>query len=308
MRPLILLSLVAVSLTGIASPADTATALKVFASVPPVATFVDAVGGARIETEVMVGPGQSPATYDPTPKQVAALADTDLYVRVGVPFEDAWMKRIRAANPALTVLDLRDGLQLRKQDAHDHGAHGHGDDAAMDPHVWTSPLKVRQMLAAIRDQLIALDADGAALYRRNQADYDAELLALHQWIADQLDGLGNRSFLVYHPAWGYFADTYGLEQIPIERAGKEPGPRRLSALIEQAKATGTRAIFVQPEFDRRAAEQVARSIDGRVAVATPLAADYIANLERFVSILVDANTEPHTTATAAESVEASSQP
>jgi zinc transport system substrate-binding protein len=108
-------------------------------------------------------------------------------------------------------------------------------------------------------------------------------------LADELARLGNRTFLVFHPAWGYFADAYGLEQIPIERAGKEPGPRRLTALIEQAKAAGTRAIFVQPEFDRRTAQQVARSIGGRVEVATPLAADYVANLKRFAAILVDAN-------------------
>jgi zinc transport system substrate-binding protein len=271
--------------------------LHVFASVLPVKTFVDQVGGARVATRVMVLPGESPATYDPSPKQVAALAEADLYVRVGVPFENAWMKRLRAANPDMAVLDLREGLALHTQTAHVHtqaevqGQHGHQHDSgdAMDPHVWTSPLNVRKMLQAIRAQLIRLDPAGRNHYTRNQARYDAKLQALHAWLEETLSDLGNRSFLVYHPAWGYFADSYGLEQIPIEQAGKEPGPRRLSALIEQAKAAGTRAIFVQPEFDQRAAEQIAESIAGRVEVATPLAADYIANLKRFARILVDAN-------------------
>lgn len=273
--------------------------LKVFTSVLPVQAFVEAVGGERVDTEVMVLPGQSPATYDPSPKQVAALAEADLYVRVGVPFEAAWMRRIEAANPRMAILDLREGLPLRTQEAHDHEDdpdHGHGHDhdgadkaAEMDPHIWTSPLLVRQMAVAIRDALSALDPEGAATYARNQERLDAELLALHERLQQRLSGLEHRSFMVYHPAWGYFADTYALEQIPIERAGKEPGPRRLSALIEQAKATGTHTIIVQPEFDQRTARQLAKNINGRVAPATPLAADYVDNLERFAQLLVDAN-------------------
>jgi zinc transport system substrate-binding protein len=280
---------------------EDAARLKVFASVLPVQTFVEAVGGERVDTEVMVLPGQSPATYDPSPKQVAALAEADLYVRVGVPFEAAWMRRIEAANPRMTILDLRDGLPLRKQEAHDHGDNpdlhdGHDHDHAsahqadeMDPHIWTSPLLVRQMAVAIRDALSALDPEGATTYARNQERFDAELLALHERLTQRLSGLEYRSFMVYHPAWGYFADTYALEQIPIERAGKEPGPRRLSALIEQAKLTDTHTIIVQPEFDQRTARQLARNINGRVAPATPLAADYADNLERFAQLLVDAN-------------------
>lgn len=304
-RPLLLCSLLAL----LAAPAvaiEDSPPLKVFASVLPVQTFVEAVGGERVETKVMVLPGQSPATYDPSPKQVAALADSDLYVRVGVPFEAAWMKRIQAANPRMPILDLRDGLPLREQEAHDHDAehddhghdHGHaheqdqgpGEDTdAMDPHIWTSPLLVRQMAIAIRDALTALDPEGAATYSDNQERFDAELVALHQRLKGRLAGLEHRSFMVYHPAWGYFADTYGLEQVPIERAGKEPGPRRLAALIAQAKATGAHTIVVQPEFDQRTARQLARTINGQVAPATPLAADYADNLERFAQILIDAD-------------------
>ena len=343
-RSLALLFLLSLILTSPAWCADAPSGLKVFASVLPIQTFVEAVGGERVEAEVMVLPGQSPATYDPSPKQVAALAEADLYVRVGVPFEMAWMKRIQAANPEMPILDLRDGLPLRTQEAHthpdEHGHHGHehheheqhayghgrgeqhsrqaaqgqepDQDAMlnapstvdapstsptatalktkeMDPHIWTSPLLVRKMAVAIRDTLSALDPAGAAVYARNQQRFDTELAALHQDLQNRLAGLGNRAFLVYHPAWGYFADTYELQQIPIERAGKEPGPRRLVALIAQAKAAGTRAIFVQPEFDQRTAQQIARGIGGRVEAATPLAADYADNLQRFAAILADAN-------------------
>lgn len=278
------------SLGVLASPGP---ALTAFASVLPIQTFVERVGGDRVAARVMVQPGQSPATYDPTPAQVSALASAELYVRVGVPFEQAWMPRIRAANRDMAVLDLREGLPLRgiethhhhDGDPHDAASSADADHDAMDPHIWTNPQLARKMLVAIRDTLSEIDPAGAATYAANQAEFDEELAALDAELQRIVAGLENRRFMVYHPAWGYFAEAYDLEQIPIEREGKSPGPRRLTALINQARATDTRVIFVQPQFDRRAAEQVARAIDGRVAAVDPLAADYVGSLRRFAKLL-----------------------
>jgi len=292
--------------TPAATPVTPAPALSVVVSVLPLATFVEAVGGERVVVHTMVLPGQSPATYDPSPKQIAALADADLYLRVGVPFEAAWMKRIRAANSNMPVLDLRDGLPLRPQEDHVHDPHEHehgkgsdqpdahaGQEApeGMDAHVWTSPRLVQRMAVAIRDALTELDPDGADLYAANQAAFKTELAALDAELSAALSGLESRNFLVYHPAWGYFADAYGLTQIPIEREGKAPTARRLTALIQQARAAGTRVIFVQPQFDRRAAARVAHEIGGRVEAVDPLAPDYAANL-RYVAGLIAAAQAP----------------
>ncbi len=272
--------------------ASDASPIDIFVSVLPLKTFVEQVGGDRVRVHTMVLPGQSPATYDPTPKQVAALGSAALYVRVGVAFEDAWMARIRAANPDMPVLDVREGLRLRPQQYHEHGhADGQTSDA-MDPHVWTSPRLVRAMLPAIRDQLTTLDPSGAAFYTANQRRFDAKLAALDAELTAMLAGLRQRRFLVYHPAWGYFADAYGLEQVPIEREGKEPGARRLSSLIEQARASGIRVIFVQPQFDRRAATRVAREIGGRVESMDPLSADYVGGLRRAARLIAEANSRP----------------
>ena len=288
-----------------ATPAGPAPALSVVVSVLPLATFVEAVGGERVAVQTMVLPGQSPATYDPSPKQIAALADADLYVRVGVPFEAAWMKRIRAANSNMPVLDLRDGLPLRPQEDHVHDVHEHehaegtGSDHpdaqagqaapdGMDAHVWTSPRLVQRMAVAIRDALTELDPGGAALYAANQAAFNTELTALDAELSAALSGLESRNFLVYHPAWGYFADAYGLTQIPVEREGKAPTARRLTALIEQARAADTRVIFVQRQFDRRAAARVAHEIGGRVEAVDPLAPDYVANLRHVAGAIASA--------------------
>jgi len=267
--------------------------LHVFVSVLPMQTFVERVGGDHVRVTTMVKPGQSPATYDPTPKQIAELGETALYVRVGVPFETGWMERIRAANPRMRVLDARDGLSMRTMERHTHeaGPGGDGPDdepggadhdlsSEMDPHVWTSPPLVKRMARSIHDALVSLDPANAGDYDRNLAVFESELDLLDAHIRTLLEGIPGRRFMVFHPAWGYFAQTYGLEQVPIEHAGKEPGPRALAALIDQARRSGVRVIFVQPQFPKKSAEQVARAIGGRVVAADPLAADYGANLTR----------------------------
>ncbi len=85
-------------------------------------------------------------------------------------------------------------------------------------------------------------------------------------------------FMVFHPAWGYFASAYGLKQVPIEIEGKNPKPAQLKELIEHARESGVRVVFAQPQFSTKSAELVAREIGGQVAFADPLAEDWIANL------------------------------
>ncbi|WP_328985357.1 metal ABC transporter solute-binding protein, Zn/Mn family [Thiorhodovibrio winogradskyi] len=294
------------------SLADPASRLRVFASVLPLQYLVQQVGGEQVQVEVMVLPGQSPATYEPRPRQVAALAQADLYVRVGVPFEDAWMRRIRAANPDMEILDARDGLTLRPMEAHRHGDdetrhhhhHPRAEEAGehggeFDAHVWTSPRLVRQMAERIRDRLSALDPDHAETYRANQQAFDQELAALDAELAEQLRDLEQRAFLVYHPAWGYFADAYDLRQIPVEFEGKEPSARQLARLIEQAETLGIRTVVVQPQFDQRAAERLARAINGRVASVDPLSVEYAANLRALAAVIAE-GTQANPSANAGE--------
>ena len=107
--------------------------LRVFTGILPIQTFVEQVGGDRVEVRHLVEPGHSPATFSPTPRQVAALARADLYVAVGVPFERNWLARIRAANPRMPVLDLSEGMTLRKLPGDPQHA------SELDPHIWTSP-------------------------------------------------------------------------------------------------------------------------------------------------------------------------
>jgi len=298
---------------SLATNAGFAEPLRVFASVLPIKTFVEKIGGQHVDARVMVRPGYNPHTYDPTPKQISALAGAALYVRTGVPFEKAWMERIQSANRTMQILDARDGIALRKLEDHAHDEHGqqakpraghgrhtgdtarddhdkhaehHSQDADRhghhenDPHVWTSPILVRQMIGGIRDKLTELAPAHAETFSRNHDAFAAELKDLDGELHALLDPLPNRRFMVFHPAWGYFADSYRLTQVSIEHEGKEPSARGLAALIDQAKRQKVRVVFVQPQFDRQSAAQVARAIGGSVVAVDPLAADYVDNLRR----------------------------
>ncbi|AGA88919.1 ABC-type metal ion transport system, periplasmic component/surface adhesin [Thioflavicoccus mobilis 8321] len=293
------LAAVLIALTCLATPVSADDEhLSVFVSVPPQKTFVERIGGNHVEVTALLQPESNPHTYEPTPRFVEALAAADLFMPIGMPFEAALMNRLRAANPTMAIVDARKGLSLRPLDKHvheaamdarghqdheDHAAddeHHDTDENALDPHVWTSPPLVATMATTIRDELTRLDPDHAADYAANLDVFVAELHALDAAIRADLAPLAGSAFMVYHPAWGYFAETYGLIQIPIEHEGKSPGPRTLSALIDRARAAGIQVILVEPQFSPRAAEQVARAIGGRVATVDPLTPDYIANLRQ----------------------------
>jgi len=283
--------------------------LRVFTGVLPIRTFVEKIGREHVDARAMVRPGYNPHTYDPTPQQIATLSGAVLYVSTGVPFEDAWMARIRSANPDMQILDARNGIDLREMQAHEHDDGGNGDTHGVlrreqghnrnteghgyaanhtedvhhyesDPHVWTDPRLVIYMVGNIRAKLTELAPAHAADFVHNHAAYVAELDALDRELRTLLEPLPNRKFMVFHPAWGYFARAYRLTQVPIEKAGKEPGPRALTELIEQARREQVKVIFVQPQFPRKSAAQVARAIGGRVVAIDPLAADYAANLRK----------------------------
>lgn len=262
-----------------------AETVRAFVSILPLKHFVERVGGEQVDVRVMVGPGQSPATYEPSPRQMAELAEADIYFRIGVPFEDVWMEAIAAANRKLRITDVRKGVSLRtlegETEAHQHshpGDEGYGGAAHGDPHIWTDPRRVKIIAKNVRDTLIALDPAHRARYETNYAEFATELDRLDEDIRQLLADKKMRRFMVFHPAWGYFAEAYGLQQIPIEVAGKEPGAKALAHLIDEAKSQDIRAIFVQAQFSRRNAEAIARAIGGQVISVDPLAENYSENL------------------------------
>lgn len=289
MRKALLFPLLAILLAAWPSQA---APLQVFVSVLPQKYIVERIGGDDVEVSVMVGPGRSPATYEPTPKQMATLATAAVYFRIGVAFETVWMERIRANNPDLRIIDLREGLALRSIESHGHHGHDHHDEedaeGLKDPHVWTSPQLVQVMAGRVLSVLATLNPTGEATYRSNYKALMADLESLDRDIRTKLSPLTNRRFLIFHPSMGYFADTYDLLQVPIEMEGKEPGARTLARLIDEAREQNIRVIFVQQQFSRRLAENIASSIGATVIAIDPLAEDYPTNMRHIAEVFAAA--------------------
>jgi zinc transport system substrate-binding protein len=238
--------------------------LSVFTSILPQEYFVERIGGDRVEVQALVTPGSSPATYEPTPRQMAALSEAKVFFRIGVPFENAFIPKIEGATEGLRIVDTRKGITIRGK----------------DPHIWLSPRLVKVQAGTIAEALIEIDPAGKTSYEENLAAFHQDLDALDAHLAEALAPIKGKTFMVFHPAWGYFADDYGLEQEAIELEGKDPSAQQVARMIEMANDEGVRIIFVQPQFSMESPRRVAEAIGGAVLPIDPLARDYIANLER----------------------------
>lgn len=295
----LLAAVVAATATAAAAPGPTPPAprtdqrLCVFAGILPHAWFLERLGGDRVAIEVLVGPGQTPETFEPTPRQMAKLGEAAALLRAGVPFERSLLPRVRRAFPRLEIVDTLDGLPLRpwEEPATPQSDAGHAHGGA-DPHVWLDPLRARGIARNIAAALARLDPPHAPVYASRLATLDAELVALDEELAATLAPWRGRAFYVFHPAFGYLAERYGLRQVAIQAGGREPTPRELARVIDAARRDGTRVLFAQPQYAPRSARQAAASLDAQLVELDDLARDYDDNLRRVAAALARAFAGP----------------
>jgi zinc transport system substrate-binding protein len=270
-------------------PSDANQKIRVFVSILPQVYLVERIGGRRVDVSVMVGPGHSPATYEPMPRQMAELSKAKLYFRIGVPFENVWMERVSKSSPDIKVIDTRRGIPLMSMRTHDHTEHraDHHDRGLQDPHIWLSLRLTRAVAQNIYEALVSEDPLHQSFYQVNLQSLRRDLDELDAEIVEIVKKAETRKFMVFHPAWGYFAHDYGLEQIPIETEGKDPTAKGLAAVIDEARKEGIKIIFVQKQFSARSAETVANAIGGKVIQIDPLARDYIDNMRRIAQTFAE---------------------
>jgi zinc transport system substrate-binding protein len=285
-----ILALMAAALAvSCSSPGESGSRLGVVATILPLATFVEAVGGDMVDVTVMVPSGASPHTYEPTPGQMTKVSDARLYAKVGsgVEFELVWMDRVVDLNGDMLVVDCSEGVGLIETTApHERADEGdHEVNGAADPHIWMSPVNAQVMVRNICGGLSAVDPANQGLYEANRDAYLQELQGLDRDIRATLSAMSDSVFMAYHDSFGYFAEEYGLTVLPIEVEGKEPTAASLARLIDQAREHDIKVIFASPQFSRELPDVIADAIGGRVVLVDPLAKDYVASMRMFLSQL-----------------------
>jgi zinc transport system substrate-binding protein len=253
--------------------------IGVIVSIVPQAELVERVGGDHVRVTVLVPPGASPHTYEPTTGQLRAVSTARLYALVGsgIEFERVWLEKIRAVNHEMLIVDCSTGITLIT-DEHEH--------AGADPHIWLSPRNAMVMVTTICDGLSSIDPEHEAEYIANRDRYLQELGEVDAFIHEQLDPYKkHRAFLTYHPSFGYFAAEYNLTQIAIEHGGKAPTPQVIQASIDYAEQYNLSYVYVAPQFATRDAETIAQEIHGAVIYLDPLPRDYSATLRNIATSL-----------------------
>lgn len=287
---LIAISLFIIVIAGCAKKDKSQDSIGIVVSIVPLQEFTEKIGGDKVSVSVMVTPGASPHSYEPKPDQLVNVGKAKMYVKVGSPveFELTWLDKIISTNRNMAVVDASEGIKLVKMELeHEHEGETHHEDKpeehdeGYDPHIWVSPKNAIIMVENIYKSLISLDPRNKGYYTSNKEAYIKELNALDSEIQEALSDKKTRVFMVFHPAWGYFAKDYNLEQIPIEEGGKEPTAKGIQNLINQAREHNIKVIFASPQFNTKSAEVIAKEIKGSMLLIDPLEKDYITNLNKF---------------------------
>lgn len=264
MRPALRLAFAAIILLGLSETAFAENRIPVFVSIVPQKFFVHQIGRDLVDVQAMVQPGASPAAYEPKPKQMADLSKTKIYFAIGVPFENAWLKKIAAANPGMRVVHTDRGIEKLAMKAHHHhdvqaeehheGEHheanhdyeksehhgevahdeGHHEHAGLDPHIWLSPPLVKIQARTILAALQKVDPAHGSAYEANFNTFVAQIDQLDADLKKTFAGKTGLQFMVFHPAWGYFAHAYGLKQVHLPQ---------FSGHLEKPKVYGHQEVF-----------------------------------------------------------------
>jgi len=245
----------------------------VFASILPLQYFADQITGDLYDSEVMVPPGVGPETYNPTPRQMSEMAKSSAFFANGyLGFEEAYVEKFRSNNPNMLFVNTSDGVELIHAEGHDHGYHAH--EKGVDPHTWSTPAGARIIAKNIYEGMVKIDPANQSIFKVNLDRLLAKIDSVDTAVKVILASIPSRKFMVFHPALGYFAQEYNLEQLSIEFEGKVPTPRHIQNIVLEAKAHNIRNILIQKEFDVENADIIANETGSKVIQIDPLAYDW----------------------------------
>lgn len=271
-----------------------AAKLTVAVTLQPYANVVQEIGGDLVDVVTLLPPGADPHTFEPKPSTLKDFTKATAYFSDGSGMDKAWLPRFKGVNKDVQVISLSNGIDWMEEDEHHHHEteehHHHDaedDDDELDPHLWTSPLQLKTIALNVCEALVALDVHNADAYRVGSAKLIQRLSNLDSELRTSVEKLPQkaRTFIVFHPSYGYFARDYGMTQLTVEVNGKEPKPRDLFNLAKTGKENNVHIVFVQPQFSKRAAATIAKELDAVILDTDPLAFDYEKNIRTLLNAI-----------------------
>ena len=234
-------------------------------SIEPYRYFVNQVAGERFKVISLVPGNSSPETYEPTPQQMLELMNSSAYLSSGyIDFERTRLRQITKDNPAFPLFNLSSGIKTLRD----------SDGDGVDPHVWLSPRNVKVIAQNICSALCIVDSVNSDEYKQRAAVFIQHIDSIDEQIQHIAENLTRRSFLIYHPTLTYFANDYGLLQLPISAGGKEASPAHIETLLLQSKTEMTDVLFVQKQFPASSVRQIAHEAKVRIVEIDPLAYEW----------------------------------
>jgi len=227
-----------------------ADTIPIFVSIAPQAYLVKEIGGHYVSVQTLIPPGQEPHGFAPTPKQIVSLGRARVYFKIGMPFEESLLAKIKYNNNTLSIIDMSENVAFRaiEEDNHHDNRPSHGEHR--DPHIWFGIPQVKQMAVNVVTSLKKLDPSHSGYYGEHYQILVDRIEAVYQKARKQLEPFAGQALYVFHPAFGYFADTFGLVQRPVETGGKSPSPLSLTGAQDNSRfiLSATRSVKVSRSF------------------------------------------------------------
>lgn len=265
--------IIAVFLTACGPKEDSSSKkIKAVVTIITYADFVQKIGGDKIEVVCMIPPGANAHAFEPQPGKLVEFSKADFYFRVGDAFEleNIWTGKISDYNKKIRIVDCSKDITIREH----------------DPHIWLSPPNVKIITMHIFDALSSAYPEDKKYFETNLNNFISQLDSIDELNRNKLAELKSNKFMVYHSAWSYFAEHYGLEEIAIEREGKSPNVRDLAGIVKRAKEAGIKVILTEVQFDPSPAKTIAGEIGAATDSINSLPEDFLKNLSDTVNKIV----------------------
>lgn len=253
-------------------------------SILPQKYFIERIAGNDFKVNVLIPPGASPASYEPTPKQMKDMSKSATYLRIGhIPFEKAWLNKLLEGNEHIKSLDMSEGIELIKGAEVRCGNHFH--EGGIDPHIWSSPKTAKQLISNTFKALVQLAPEKKKAYMSNYLKLMSDINVMDKGAETIFAQTPQKAFMIYHPALSYMARDYGLTQISIENDGKTPSPTHMKKMLDLAREHKIKTVFIQKQFNTENATVIAKDINAELIQIDPLSADWLNEMNRIMTYL-----------------------